>query len=161
MTATFDTMTHAQPGPRGPSMMRSVDPWWLARQVSGTLLVLLAFAVMMAPTTQTGGDAVVLKLGLAMFLSLAGLILVRDRDTAAGPEVEIDTVRREVRKVQGRGRARTSVERTPMRDLGQAEIAGDILRLTSASGELLTEVSMADPKLRARLCGALQDAGKL
>ncbi|MEL6467370.1 MAG: hypothetical protein AAFQ58_20605 [Pseudomonadota bacterium] len=161
MTATFDMMTDTQPGPRRPLMARDVDGVWVVRQVLGVVLVLFALAVMMGPTTQSGSEALVLKLGLSMFLSLAGLILVRDRDPARALAIEIDTVRREVRKVEGRGRRRTIKERTPMRDLGQAEIAGEALRLTDARGEILADVSLSNPKVRSSLCGALSDAGKL
>ncbi|MEO0380669.1 MAG: hypothetical protein AAF252_10385, partial [Pseudomonadota bacterium] len=76
-------------------------------------------------------------------------------------EIEIDTVRREVRLVRGKGRARDVVSQIAIADLGPAEVRGEMARLWTTDGDLVAEVAMSDPALRLSLLGALRDAGKL
>ncbi|WP_299041130.1 hypothetical protein [uncultured Tateyamaria sp.] len=161
MTATFDATTDT--GPNG-MLSRFGGPRNLGRfalRTVGAVLVVAGIGVWLEPTAYPGPDLVAMKLGLSLFLSLAGFLILHDRDADQGPELHIDTVRREVRLVKSTGGRHSVLDRTPLRDLGKAEDLGDTVRLSAANGEVLGCVSMADPQVRARLCGALQDAGKL
>lgn len=161
MTATFDATTDTRmetaarlgAGPRnlGHLAVRSV----------GVVLVLAGIGVWLEPTAYPGPDLVAMKLGLSLFLSLAGFLILQDRTDTHGPEMQIDMIRREVRVFSTDGAGRRASRRIPLQDLGQADMKDDAVRLSTAGGEMLGDVSLQDPRVRARLCGALQDAGKL
>ncbi|APX11143.1 hypothetical protein [Tateyamaria omphalii] len=161
MTATFDaaTDTKGAKGPQPPFDMRAIAGF--ATHAAGAILVLGAIGVWLEPTTYAGADLVVMKLAVSLFLSLAGFLILLDRRANDVPEVEIDTVRREVRVVTGGGRRRKITRRTAIRDLGRAEVMGETVRLKAANGDVLVDVSLHDAQVRNHLFGALQDAGKL
>ena len=161
MTATFDATTdtrlHGLEGPVGGQ--RNLGRF--ALRTVGAVLVVAGIGVWLEPTAYPGPDLVAMKLGLSLFLSLAGFLILQDRAADEGTEIHIDTVRRELRMIKTTGRSQAIVRRAALRDLGKAELAGDSVRLSAPNGDLLGEVSLEDPRVRARLCGALQDAGKL
>lgn len=161
MTATFDAMTDTKRDPAKPSPARRIDWTRFVVRASGAVLVLAGLGVWLEPSAQSGSDVLAMKMGVSMFLSIAGFIIMQERHDHKLPFVEIDTVRREVRVVKQRKRAKAIIGRTPIRDLGKAEAVGDKIRLSAANGELLAEVALTDPKVRSSLYNALQDAGKL
>lgn len=161
MTATFDTTTDhdAADAPRALFTRRSIARF--VTRVFGAVLVLGGIGIWLEPTPYAGADLVAMKLAVSLVFSLAGFMILQERRTDDTAEVEIDTVRREVRVLTGAGRARKLARRTAIRDLGKAELMGDSLRLTAANGDVLADVSLADTHIRKSLCSALHDAGKL
>lgn len=137
---------------------------WMARvgqRLAGAALVLAAFGMWIAPGASFDGDIALFKLGVSLVLGFAGLAISNAGRSVPAIEVEIDTVRREVRLMRGKGRARTLVSRTYIRDLGPAEVHGTMARLWGADGALIAEVAMSDPSLRRSLTNVLRDEGKL
>ena len=168
MTATLDTTTHAEQQTtdaeeQGTKRMRiwSLGVRGLASRALGAVLVLTSLGLWIEPGTQMAVDLVLMKLGVSLFLGFVGLALMQDKPRAQDPEVEIDTVRREVRIARPRGRRPSVIRRIAIRDLGRAEAVGDVIRLTAANGALLAAISLPDADAWSSLYGALQDAGKL
>ncbi|WP_299549368.1 hypothetical protein [uncultured Tateyamaria sp.] len=161
MTATFDAMTDT--GQQGTTRLRGffLGARGIASRATGGLLVLASFGLWLEPGSQTAMDLVLMKLGVSLFLGFAGLTLMQDKPRMHEPEVQIDTVRREVRITRPDGGRRSIIRRIAIRDLGRAEVVGDVIRLTAANGEFLAAVSLPDPEMWSSLHDALQDAGKL
>ncbi|WP_299603147.1 hypothetical protein [uncultured Tateyamaria sp.] len=168
MTATFETTTQAeqqatdaeQQGNKR-TRMWSLGARRIASRAFGAVLVLASLGLWIEPGTEMAVDLVLMKLGVSLFLGFAGLALMQDKLQAQDPEVQIDTVRREVRIARPGGRRRSVIRRIAIRDLGRAEAVGDVIRLTAANGAFLAAITLPDPDAWSSLYGALQDAGKL
>lgn len=132
-----------------------------AQRLGGAALLLASLGLWIAPGSSWDADTALFKLGVSVALALTGMIIMQSGRAVPAIEVEIDTVRREVRLVRGKGRARSLVSRTAIADLGPAEIRGTMVRLWDAEGVLLAEIAMSDPASRYSLTMALRDAGKL
>jgi hypothetical protein len=132
-----------------------------AQRLIGASLVLAAMGLWIQPGALLDADVMLMKLGVSLCMGFAGLAILQAGRTVPGIEVEIDTVRREVRLVRRKGSTSALVSRTAMTDLGPAEQRGNLLRLWAANGALLAEVAMGDGPARASMIGALRDSGKL
>lgn len=163
MTATFDALTDMTQNAPKRKMMRGVRRVMMrsAKTITGMTLIISGMALWVAPTTIVDGELVLMKLGLSLFLGFAGLAIMQTGYSKPEPEIEIDTIRREVRLVRGYGRQRRVLGRTSIRDLGKAQLCDDVVRLHTATGTLLAEVPLDDAEMRTSLCNALHDAGKL
>ena len=137
---------------------------WLVRsaqRMAGVTLILAAVGLWVVPGSLWDADVVMIKFGLTILFGLGGLCVLQLGRAQPLVQVEIDTLRREVRLVRGTGRGRTLVRRTAIADLGPAELHGAMVRLWAADGALVAEVAISDPVARRSLTGALRDAGKL
>ena len=163
MTATFDAATDMDATAPKRKIMRRVRRVAIrsAKTVGGMTLIVAARGLWIAPTTIGDGELVIMKLGLSLFLGFAGLAVMQRSYRKPAPEIEIDTIRREVRLVRGYGRQRRVLGRMSIRDLGKAELCEDAVRLNTANGTFLAEVPLDDTQMRNSLCNALRDAGKL
>lgn len=161
MTALPDI--HAAPSPA--DSPRTVDgSRWLkrsAQRLGGAALMTAAAGLWVQPGASWDADVMLIKLGLSLTLGLAGLAVLQAGRAVPPVEVEIDTIRREVRLMRGKGRARQLVTRTALAELGPAEVQGNMVRLWSGDGALIAEVALTDPAIRRSLTGALRDADKL
>lgn len=163
MTATFDALTDMDRKAKARKSLRTARRF-LARSIKtviGMTLIVLSMTLWVAPMVAVEGDLIMMKLGLSLFLGFLGLAVMQIGQVKSDPEVEIDTIRREVRLVRGYGRQRRVLGRTAIRDLGKANVDDDMVRLHTANGTLLAEVSLDDSDIRTSLCNALRDAGKL
>ncbi|WP_299730860.1 hypothetical protein [uncultured Tateyamaria sp.] len=161
MTAITDFSTQHDIG-EAPHMVDGAS--WMTRgaqSVGGIALVLAAIGLWITPGAAFDPDLALIKLGVSATLILMGLAIIQAGWARPMVEVEIDTVRREVRLMRGKGRARSLVSRTSIADLGPAEVRGNMARLWTTDGSLVAEVAMSDPDLRRSLMGALRDAGKI
>ncbi|MEO0400760.1 MAG: hypothetical protein AAF214_00130 [Pseudomonadota bacterium] len=166
MTAFPDMIAPQTAAPAAPSTpARTVDGQrWLirgAQRVGGAACVLAALGLWVQPGAAWDADLALFKMGLSVGLGFVGLAVMQMGRAVPSVDVEIDTIRREVRLVRGQGRARALVSRTRMTDLGPAELHANMLRMWAQDGALVAEVALSDPQMRARLVGALKDAGKL
>jgi len=161
MTATFDaTIDRHTAAPRrtrkGLALLKCAS-----RRLSGVAFLAVAVGLWLEPGAQAHPDLIVIKLGLSLFLGVAGVMILRITVASTQPEIEIDTIRREVRIVRQKCGGRAVVSGTAIRDLGMAEEGGMSVKLWLANGTLLADVPTADPKIRARLTNVLRDEGKL
>ena len=128
----------------------------------GAALTISAVAIWLAPGANWEQDVMIFKLVLSLSAILAGVGLMQSGTERAAPEVEIDSVRREVRlqrKVSGA--APLVLERCSFSQLSRAEISGRQVRLYGADRRLMAEVVLRDRKAMASLLAGLEDAGKL
>ncbi len=139
-------------------------PAWItraSRSLIGTSLVLVAFGLWLAPGGSWDADVATMKLGLSVFAAFAGFAVLSGYQSETADLVEVDTIRREIRLVRGKGSDRKLVRRTAVSDLSRAEVNGKMIRMWDANEELVAEVSMSDPAVRNGLMSALRDESKL
>lgn len=161
MTAVSDFMHPSAPAE--PARMVDGRRWLVrgAQRMSGVALILAALGLWLQPGASFDADLALIKLALSLLLGFAGLAILQAGRARAMVQVELDTLRREVRLVRVMGRAKELVSRTKMVDLGGAEVDGNLVRLYDPSGALLADVAMTDPFTRSSLINALRDSGKL
>ena len=137
---------------------------WLVRsaqRMAGMILIMSSAGLWVLPGSVWSVEILATKFALTILFGVVGLAVLQSGRAQPVVQVEIDTVRREVRLVQGKWQRRTVVNRTPMADLGPAEQHGTMVRLWAMDGSLVAEVMVTDPEARRSLTGALRDAGKL
>ncbi|MGJ8616760.1 MAG: hypothetical protein ACSHWS_07940 [Sulfitobacter sp.] len=165
MTATVDFMNAEAAAPTiapvriadgGRMLVRA------AQRLTGAALVLAALGLWMAPGAGWENDVMLFKLILSITAGLAGLGLLQSSATPKKPEIEIDTIRREVRLVRVVGEGKNVVlQRCAFSDLARAERDGMHVRLWDSSNTLLAEVSLADRTAMTSLMAGLHAAGKI
>ncbi len=164
MTATTDFMNEAALG----APARTLDgARWVARVVQrfgGVVLILAAFGLWLQPGALWDADLMLFKFAISLVMGFAGLALIQSGRALPSAQVEIDTVRREVRLVRsGLRQAKRDrvIARTGFDALGSADMLGQMVRLWAQDGTLIAEVALSDPDTRRGLISALRDAGKL
>ena len=132
------------------------------QRLAGVSLTIAALALWLVPGSSWESDIMLFKLILSITAVIAGLGLVSSSSTPRTPEVEIDTIRREVRLVRRqRGVAPEVLQSCGFAQLSRAEHEGNTLRLWDQAGKLLAEVSLTDRAALSSLVSGLRDVGKL
>ncbi len=132
------------------------------QRLLGVALTLAAIGIWVAPGASWESDVMLFKLVLSVTALLAGFGLMHTSSTPSAPEVEIDTIRREVRLLRTAGDGSAEVlQRCAFADLSRAEQRGGHVRLWGQSGALLAEVTLTDRGVLKSLLAGLRDAGKL
>lgn len=127
----------------------------------GTVLILAAVGLWAMPGSDWSGDLLLIKLVLSLTIALGGIALLHTPNTQSAAEVEIDTVRREVRVVRRNAMGATILSSHKIADLERAEIQGAHMILWAQGGVMLAEVAMSNPQIRRSLTSAMMQAGKL
>jgi hypothetical protein len=127
----------------------------------GAALILAAVGLWIMPGSEFSGDVMLMKLVLSLTAAFIGIMLTQQAKTPATPEVEIDTVRREIRLVRRNGKQFECVQSCKFADLDRAEVHGAHVTLWAQGNVMLAEVALTDPQVRRSLMGGLADAGKL
>jgi hypothetical protein len=134
----------------------------ILQRLVGFSLALAAAALWIAPGANWEADVMLFKLILSITSIVAGLGLMHASARPAAPEIEIDTIRREVRLVRrSRVDGDTVLSRSSFTELGKAELDGPNIRLWDAQMTLIAEVTLYDQDARRSLVGGLRDEGKL
>jgi hypothetical protein len=132
------------------------------QRLVGFSLALTAAALWIAPGSSWDADVMLFKLILSMTSIIAGLGLMHASARPAPPEIEIDTIRREVRLMRrSRTEGSTVLSRSSFAELGKVEHDGPCIRLWDANMALIAEVTLHDRDARRSLLGGLRDEGKL
>lgn len=159
MTATADFLVAKAPDPQP---VRMVDGRRMVvrglQRLLGTAMALAAAGLWLAPGALWESDVMLFKLILSLIGLLAAFGLIQASATPPQPEIQIDTVRRELRLVRPDGEV---LQRCTFADLSRAEQTGTNLRLWDAAGILLAEVALSDRAALRSLVAGLRDAGKL
>ncbi|KIN66286.1 hypothetical protein Z946_298 [Sulfitobacter noctilucicola] len=163
MTATADFMP--QPT-QAPEPVRMADGGRMiirgAQRLAGVALTLAAIGLWLAPGASWEPDLMLFKLILSVSAVIAGLGLISASSTPPSPEVEVDTIRREVRLVRRlRGSAPVVLQSCPFAELAHVEQAGNNVSLWDKQGVFLAEVSLTDRNSLSSLLAGLRDAGKV
>lgn len=133
-----------------------------AQSLLGTGLALAAVGLWFAPGANTESDIVLFKLVLSISAGLAGMGLLHASATPRSPEIEIDTIRRQVRVVRRQpGGVPKVLQSCSFAQLGAAEYEGSMVRLWDQAGVLLAEVNLSDRNALSSLVAGLRDEGKL
>lgn len=163
MTATVDFNS-----PEAPTIepLRMVDGARMIgrgfQRLFGVALAMTAVGLWLAPGSTFDADILLFKLILSLVALLGGLGLMTASAKPREPEIEIDTIRREVRLVRRmRGIAPIILDTYRFDALARAEFDGTIVKLWDRKGDFLAEVCPTDRTALNSLVGGLQDAGKL
>lgn len=133
-----------------------------AQRLTGVALVIAALGLWLAPGASWENDVMLFKLILSLTAGLAGLGLMQSSATPNTPEIEIDTIRREVRLVRLVKDGKNIVlHRCAFSELARAEQDGVHVRLWDKTNALLAEVSLTDRTAMISLMSGLRAAGKL
>ncbi len=132
------------------------------QRLAGTALAIAAIGLWISPGAAWDADILLFKLVLSAAAGLAGAALMLAGRTPQMPEMEIDTIRREIRLVRrGHGGTAVVLQRSAFKDLSRAEQKGAHLRLWDQAGDFLAEVSLPDRATMNSLLAGLRDAGKI
>ena len=132
------------------------------QRLFGVSLALAAVGLWLAPGASWENDVMLFKLILSVMAVLAGFGLLQASIKPKSVEVEIDTIRREVRLTRPASDGSSALlERCAFADLARAERDDNRIRLWGPSNKLLAEVTMTDRAVLCSLVVGLRDAGKL
>ena len=132
------------------------------QRLVGFSLALTAAALWIVPGSNWDHDVLLFKLILSITSIIAGLVLMQSSARPVPPEIEIDTIRREVRLVRrSKTTSDTLVSRSTFAELGKVEVEGACVRLWDAKMTLLAEITLHDRDVRRSLLGGLRDEGVL
>lgn len=127
----------------------------------GAALIIAAVGLWVMPGSEFSSDVMLMKLVLSLTAVCIGIMLTQQAKTPVTPEVEIDTVRREIRLVRRTGEQLECVKSCKFSDLDRAEVHGTHVTLWGQGNVMLAEVALTDPQARRSLMSGLVDAGKL
>ncbi|MEM6940540.1 MAG: hypothetical protein AAF943_11960 [Pseudomonadota bacterium] len=133
-----------------------------AQRLIGGALALAAIGLWFAPGSSLDSDVVLFKLVLSLGAVFAGLALLHASAMPRAPEVEIDTIRRQIRVVRRQRGAKPHVlQSCSFGQLSSAEFDGARVRMWDDNHVLLAEVELPDAAALRSLVAGLQDEGKL
>ena len=133
-----------------------------AQRIIGAALAMAALGLWLAPGSSWDGDVMLFKLILSLTAIFAGFGLMLGSVRPPLPEVEVDTIRREVRLVRReRGTKPVVIEACSFAQLTDAEFDKGTVRLWDQNGIFLAEFSPTDRNALNSLLAGLRDAGKL
>ena len=129
----------------------------------GAALIIASMAIWFVGGANGDHDMMLFNLVLSFIAFVTGLAFLRSSESVPSePEVQIDTIRREVRVVKTYKRAAPEViERFAFADLARAEHTGNSVRIFGGQDTLLAEVTVARRDVLNSLLAGLRDAGKL
>ena len=127
----------------------------------GGALILAAIGLWIMPGSEFSSEVMLMKLGLSLTAAGIGISLAHQGKSEKLPEVQIDTIRREVRLVRVKGVQKDVIKTCKFADLDRAEVEGSHVVLWAPGNVMLAEVPMTDPQSRNSLMLGLMDAGKL
>ncbi len=134
----------------------------IAQRLVGVALIIAALGLWMAPGASWESDVMLFKLILSVTAGLAGVGLIQSSATPHAPDIEIDTIRREVRLVRiAKDGSRDVLQRCAFADLGRVEREGIHVRLWDSNNAFLAETSLSHRNALNSLVSGLRDAGKL
>lgn len=131
------------------------------QRLLGAALAMAAVGLWVAPGSSWESDVMLFKLILSFTGLLAAFGLMNASARPRAPEIEIDTIRREVRLVRREKQERVVLQSSSFGELAHAEFDGANVQLWGADGDFLAEVALSDRKALASLLAGLRDAGKL
>ncbi|WP_390915107.1 hypothetical protein [Pseudosulfitobacter sp. SM2401] len=127
----------------------------------GAVLILAAVGLWAMPGADWSGDLLLIKLVLSLMMVLGGIAMLHTPNRAKTPEIEIDTIRREVRVMRRNEAGDQMLSAHKFADLERAELLGAHMILWAKGDVMLAEVAMSDPNIRRSLTSAMMQAGKL
>lgn len=132
-----------------------------AQGAAGGLMVLISLGLWFAPGANWAGDVLLFKLLASVMAGMGGVALLQDLVRVNVPNVEIDTIRHEIRLVKTAGKHRRILDRCRFSDLARVVNTGSHVQLWNAKNGLIAEVAAVDRLSHRSLVTALRVAGKL
>ncbi len=165
MTAVNEFMHDAIPARQPAIAVPNVDGGRLmvrgGQSLLGAALMLAAVGLWIMPGSNVSSDVMLMKLALSVTAAGIGISLTHQSKTSKEPEIEIDTVRREVRIVQRSRKGVENLKRMKFSDLDRADVDGNHFTLWGLGDAIIAEVDIEDPRMHRSLKSALLDAGKV
>lgn len=161
MTSTSDFITDSRVHPRVEVTLAGASMVLLAMQrLIGFSLILAASGLWLTPNANWGSDVLLMKMGLSIVSLIVGFWLVFADGKSAQPDVEIDTVRRELRFVgSGPMGARFARQRIGFAELSQVERSDEGLKFWDSHGKLIADMYVTERSILDALVSGLRDSG--
>tara|TARA_R100000541_G_scaffold6972_2_gene14518 strand:- start:903 stop:1397 length:495 start_codon:yes stop_codon:yes gene_type:complete len=130
------------------------------QRLLGAALVLAASGLWLTPGSNFGSDVMLFKVGLSALSVMLGASLMLSGQKPALPEIQIDTLRRELRLVRPRTvGAQRVLQRCSFGDLGRVERIGRNFHFWDGRGNFIVDVHIAERRVVDNLTFSLRDSG--
>jgi len=131
-------------------------------RLAGVSLALAAVGIWVAPGATWDTDVMLFKLALSSAALVAGFGLIQAGVRPVQPEIQIDTIRREIRVVRTQAKGPSEVtNRCAFAQLSRVERTGNHVRMYGPDDALIADVTLTQRAALNSLIAGLQDAGKL
>ena len=162
MTATSDFMPEQQPYRVSTGTVDGSRMIWRGVQrIAGVALVVAASGLWIAPGADWSNDVMLMKMGLSVTALMVGFWFLLSGARPPQPNLEIDTVRGEVRLVRpGAMGASLTLHRCRFADLARVELSGYTLKFWDERSGFIADVHVSDRTTLDRLLSSLRDAGQ-
>jgi len=132
------------------------------QRVLGVALVLAATGLWLTPGSNFGSDVMLFKVGLSVLSLMLGASLMLSGQKPALPDIQIDTLRRELRLVRPRSvGAKRVLHRCSFCDLGRVERIGRNFHFWDGRGNFIVDVHIAERRVVDNLTFSLRDSGQV
>ena len=132
------------------------------QRVLGVALVLAATGLWLTPGSNFGSDVMLFKEGLSVLSLMLGASLMLSGQKPALPDIQIDTLRRELRLVRPRAvGAKRVLHRCSFCDLGRVERIGRNFHFWDERGNFIVDVHIAERRVVDNLTFSLRDSGQV
>lgn len=161
MSATSDFMTDCQlyTAPQ-PSLVSARTVLRLLQRIIGVSLIIAASGLWLARGTDWNSDIMLMKMGLSVVSLMVGFWLIFAGAKPADPEIEIDTVRQEIRVVRpstfGAGLV---LQRCGFAQMGRVQRAGFKLQFWDQRGNFIADVHVTEQRILDMMLSSLRDSG--
>lgn len=133
----------------------------VGQRVLGAALLLSSSGLWLMPGASFSSEVMLFKMALSILALMAGFWLVLAGQKPAMPEIEIDTVRRELRMTRsGPLGAQLVLERVGFAELSKIERRGPAFSFWDQSGRFIVDIQISDRRMLETLLSALRDSGK-
>ncbi|MGR3509348.1 MAG: hypothetical protein ACU0CQ_07205 [Sulfitobacter sp.] len=162
MTVTSDFMTSGQIRlSTGGTVSGTRSILRLMQRLVGVLLLMASSGLWLAPGANWNNEVMLMKMALSAISLLVGVWLILSGQKPAAPEIQIDTVRREVRLVRpGPLGADLLLQKCRFSDLSKVKREDRVLMFWDEKGDFIADVYIGHQSVMDVLISGLLDSGQ-
>ncbi|MEH6392870.1 MAG: hypothetical protein V7763_14540 [Sulfitobacter sp.] len=162
MTVTSDFMTSGQIRlSTGGTVSGTRSILRLMQRLVGVSLLMASSGLWLAPGANWNNEVMLMKMALSAISLLVGVWLILSGQKPAAPEIQIDTVRREVRLVRpGPLGADLLLQKCRFSDLSKVKREDRVLRFWDEKGDFIADVYIGHQSVMDVLISGLLDSGQ-
>ncbi len=162
MTVTSDFMTSGQLRlSTGGTVSGTRSILRLMQRLVGVSLLMASSGLWLAPGANWNNEVMLMKMALSAISLLVGVWLILSGQKPAAPEIQIDTVRREVRLVRpGPLGADLLLQKCRFSDLSKVKREDRVLMFWDEKGDFIADVYIGHQSVMDVLISGLLDSGQ-
>mgnify|MGYP003627106688 FL=1 len=162
MTVTSDFMTSGQIRlSTGGTVSGTRSILRLMQRLVGVSLLMASSGLWLAPGANWNNEVMLMKMALSAISLLVGVWLILSGQKPAAPEIQIDTVRREVRLVRpGPLGADLLLQKCRFSDLSKVKREDRVLMFWDEKGDFIADVYIGHQSVMDVLISGLLDSGQ-